>query len=90
MKGNAMQRVARVQEILRRWDPIGVCPGEMAPVDEYDSYAPHLVSMVAKGCSLEALCSQLESIRVDTIGVGADPVRDREIAAEIIKALRTS
>ena len=71
-------------EILRRWDPRGVRPGKSAPADEYDSYAPHIVSMVAQGGSLEGLCAHLESIRLETIGVGPDPVRDREIANEIL------
>ena len=83
----AMERVSRVQEILRRWDPIGVRPGESAPADEYDSYAPHIVSMVARGCSLDELCTHLENISVETIGVGPDPTRDREIANEILDLL---
>lgn len=87
-KRDAMERVSTVQEILRRWDPIGVRPGELAPADQYDSYAPHLVSMIAQGCSLEQLCMHLESIRVDTMAVGPDPSRDREIASEILKILR--
>ena len=37
--------LSRVEGILRRWDPIGVRPGELAPIDEYDSYAPHIVSI---------------------------------------------
>ena len=66
-----MGRVAKVQEILRRWDPIGVQPGELAPADEYDSYAPHIVSMVAQGCSREQLGAHLETIRTEAIGVEA-------------------
>jgi hypothetical protein len=89
-KHDAMRRISTVQQILRRWDPIGVRPGESAPADEYDSYAPHIVSMVAQGCSLEQLCTQLEGIRVDTMGVGPDPATDREIATEILQVLRGS
>lgn len=87
-KRTAMDRVAKVQEILRRWDPIGIQPGEMAPADEYDSYAPHLVSIVAQDCSRELLCAHLEALRKDTIGVEADRETDCEIADEIIKAIR--
>jgi hypothetical protein len=71
------KRISIVQEILRQWDPIGVRPGEGAPADEYDSYAPHLVSMVRRNCSVDQLCGALENIRVQTLGVGADPTRDR-------------
>jgi len=76
--------VSRVQDILRRWDPLGVRPGEFAPIDEYDSYAPHIVSMVAQRCSLEELCVHLQGIRVETMCVGPDSRRDREIAGEIL------
>ena len=49
-KKEAMTRVRAVQAILRRWDPMDLAPGEFAPADEYDSYAPHIVSLVAQGC----------------------------------------
>lgn len=88
MRRVAVRRVAAVQEILRRWDPIGVHPGEVAPDDEYDSYAPHIVSMVAQGCSIEQLCEHLRGFRVNTIGVYSNASRDREIATEIVEALR--
>ena len=87
-KRAAMGRVAKVQEILRRWDPIGVQPGELAPADEYDSYAPHIVSMTAQGCSREHLCAHLETVRTDTIGVETNHEKDWEIAGEIIEAIR--
>ena len=47
-KRGAMVRVRAVEEILRRWDPIGVEAGKLAPLDEYDRYAPHIVSLVAR------------------------------------------
>jgi hypothetical protein len=87
-KRAAMDRVAKVQEILRRWDPIGVQPGELAPADEYDSYAPRIVSMAAQGCSREQLCAHLGTFRTDTIGVGPNHQKDWEIAGEIIEAIR--
>jgi hypothetical protein len=83
-----MNRVSLVQEILRRWDPIGIAPGKFGPADEYDSYAPHIVSMVAQRCSLDELRLHLEVIRVETIGVEPNPDRDREIAGEILEAIR--
>jgi hypothetical protein len=87
-KRDAMKCIATVQQILRRWDPIGVRPGEFAPDDEYDSYAPPIVSMVVQGCTLEQLCKHLGVLRGDTIGVELNPRRDREVAAEILEALR--
>jgi len=87
-KRTEMDRVAKVQEILRRWDPIGIQPGEIAPADEYDSYAPHIVSMVAQDCSRDLLSAHLEALRKDIIGVEPDRKTDWEIADEIIKATR--
>ena len=78
--------VAKVQEILRRWDPIGIYPGEVASSGEYDSYAPHIVSMVAQGCSIDELSKHLGILRVDTIGIEPNPGRDQEIAGEILEA----
>ena len=80
---DAMQRIAVVEEILRRWNPIG----QSVPAEEYDSHAPQIVSMVAQGCSLEQLCSQLEEIRVN-MGMGPFGGADRDIAVEILRALR--
>lgn len=88
-KEEAMTRVRAVQAILRRWDPIGVRPGEVAPADEYDSFAPHIVSMVAQGCTVDQLSNHLEKLRTGTIGVEVNPERDADIASEIIAAIRS-
>ncbi|MBI5364741.1 MAG: hypothetical protein HZA53_16315 [Planctomycetes bacterium] len=82
-----MSRVSRVQGVLRRWDPISVRPGEDAPADEYDGYAPRIVSMVVNGCSRKLLSAHLGVIRVDTIGVAPNPERDWEIAGDTLEAL---
>jgi hypothetical protein len=86
-KREAMLKVESVQRILRRWDPIGVQPGHVAPADEYDSYAPHIVSMVLHGCSHDDVCGHLKWLRVEYIGVEEDPSWDREIASEIMEVL---
>ena len=86
-KDNVTQRVITVQDILRRWDPIDVRPGDLAPADEYDGYAGHIVSMVAQGCSVEQLRNHLGRICVEEIGVESKPLRDQEIARQILAAL---
>ena len=83
-----MELVARVQGILRRWDPIGILPGKFGPADEYDDYATHIVSLVTQGCTATHLSQHLGKIRTRIIGVEADPESDNEIAAEILEALR--
>ncbi len=87
-KQQVMSKIRAVEEILRRWDPIGVFPGDFAPADEYDDYAPHIVSLVAQGTSIEQLAEHLENLRTQTIGVEANRDHDRTIAKEIIRTLR--
>lgn len=84
-----MKQVGVVEAVLRRWDPIGVRSDQDGPTDEYDSYAPHIVSMVAQGCSLADLRAHLHWIRTVMIGVEANPERDAEVAGEILESLRT-
>jgi hypothetical protein len=57
------------------------------PPDEYDSYARHLVSLVAQGASAHDLAKHLEKLRTTAIGLRPDPERDAATAAEIIEAL---
>jgi hypothetical protein len=81
-------KIRLVQGVLRRWDPIGVQPGRFAPADEYDSYAPQIVSMVESGCSADALVAHLERLSVDTMGVGSNLRASTKFAAEIIRTLQ--
>lgn len=60
----------------------------MAPLDEYDSYAPHIVSLVDQHCSTKELSAHLLLVQTEWIGVEANLARDEEIAKEIITALR--
>ena len=85
-KRDAMRRVARVKEILMRWDPIGIMPS--TPPFEYDGYATHIVSMAAQGCTIEELCTHLGAIRGEDISVEPDPSSDLQVAGEILGALR--
>ncbi len=89
-KSAAKVRIRLVEDILRRWDPIGVGPGTMAPADEYDRYAPHMVSMVEGGCTVEELATHLDELSTTTIGVGSNPKASASFAAQIIEALRPS
>lgn len=89
LREEAMARVRAVEAILRRWDPSDVKPGELAPPDEYDGYAPRIVSLVAGGCSVAELCGHLASLRAEAIGVEKAAEHDLAIAREIIAALRS-
>ena len=87
-KRDAVTKIRLVESVLRRWDPIGVQPGRFAPEDEYDSYAPHIVSMVESGCSADVLVAHLEHLTVDTMGVGSNVRANTKFAAEIMRTLQ--
>ena len=86
-KKQAVADITAVQEVLRRWDPIGVIPSLLEselPPDEYDDYAPHIVSMLSAGCSQEELSGHLSYCRTGAMGLSADPGVDRAVAAELV------
>ena len=92
-KNDAMESIRIVEEILRRWAPIGVQPGVDAPADEYDSYAPYIVSMVGNGCTVAEVASRLEFLAVETMGLWPSSPEARkhhgEFAAQIVDTLRS-
>jgi len=83
-----MARIHAVQEILRRWDPMDLAPGEFAPKDEYDDYAYPIVSLVSQGCSAEQLFEHLRSLRFDMATMRDNIRNDKTIAREILAALQ--
>ena len=86
-----MAKVRLVEAALRRWDPIGVISTEDGPPhDEYDGYAPHIVSMVVGGCTLADLVTHLGAIRTSTIGAHPNVEADRLVADSIFQVLRSS
>jgi len=87
-KNKAREKLRVVESILRRWDPVGVKPGQFAPEDEYNGYAPQIVSMVEGGCSSDALAAHLEHLSVHTIGVGSNVRANTKFAAEIMRTLQ--
>ena len=89
-----MADIRAAQHILRLWDPIGVEPGREAPADEYDSYAPHIVSMVRSGCTTEDLTSHLDHLATEIMGLGpsnpASRAHSMKFAVLVIESLRPS
>ncbi|HEX5206729.1 MAG TPA: hypothetical protein VFW10_02910 [Steroidobacteraceae bacterium] len=92
LKHGAMVKIRAVQEVLRRWDPINVAPSTVAPADEYESYAPHIVSMVEGGCTIDDLAAHLEHLCVRTMGLGPSSAQSRshslKFTAQIVDKLR--
>jgi hypothetical protein len=81
--------LAVIEEQLRQWDPIGVIPdllGDGLPPDEYDSYAPYIANMLARGTTVDALTAHLEYCRTGAMGLPSDPTADRAAAEELMRA----
>lgn len=85
LKKRAMASIAKVEATLREWDPLSLAPGEMAPLDEYDSYAPRIVSMIERGCSTEELAAHLRGLMPADIPVALHPL---ETAERMIRSVR--
>lgn len=86
-KRHAMEQIRKVEAVLRRWDPIGVLSNEDGPADEYDSYAPHIVSLAQNCDSLAELVIHLHHFRTETLRLPANRELDKEAAEEIIRAV---
>lgn len=86
-KKELMVKIQDVQAILRRWDPMDLAPGQLAPEDEYDDYAPHIVSLVSRGISLEQLLEHLQKLRSGMICMRDKTQDDPDIAREILAVL---
>ncbi len=84
-KQRAMQAVHHVEGELRRWDPIGVMVGEGSPEDEYDSYAPHIVTMLQAGASADDLAAHLQHVRTVVMGVPGNFENDLKCAQAILR-----
>lgn len=87
LKNQVIADVEYVQEVLRRWDPIGVLPGPSeheGPINEYDSYAPQLVTLLRKGASVDEIQNRLVEIRTMSMGLPTYPEKDRLAAEQLV------
>lgn len=79
--------IRHVEDALRRWNPIGVVVGSVedgCPMDEYDSYAPAIVSLLSRGGTVDQVADHLETIRVRRMGLPALRAADSAIATELV------
>jgi hypothetical protein len=77
-------KLEKVQSLLRRWDPIEVCPGQDAPADEYNRYAPQIVGMLSRGATKAEVMAYLRMVRTELIGLPKNDVRDESFAIELV------
>jgi len=70
--------------ILRRdWDPIGNGRMEDLPADEYDSYAPRIVSLIEAGEDDQAIAAYLRQVEENAITLAS-----RRDLLEVARLLR--
>lgn len=59
-------------DVLRNdWDPIGLGEMKNLSADEYDSYAPHVVSLIENGAGDSAIADYLKELEADVITVSS-------------------
>jgi hypothetical protein len=78
----------KVREFLRDWDAIGVYhladpEDDDWPPDEYDSYIPHILSLLHSGHGADRIASHLEFARTQQMGLPPHSSRDLEFARRI-------
>ena len=78
----------RVREFLRAWDAIGLyhpidVEDDDCPPDEYDSYIPHILSLLRSGHGADRIASHLEFARTQQMGLPPHPSRDLEFGRRI-------
>jgi hypothetical protein len=62
---------AAADALRRDWDPIGQGQMPDLPADEYEAYAPHVVSLIESGADDGAIAAYLRRLEDDTIGVAS-------------------
>jgi hypothetical protein len=75
----ARQQIRVIEDILRRWDPIGA-----VPPDEYDSYAPGILGKLQAGAGIDELTRHLYSLTTTQMGLAGNIDRDRLFATELV------
>lgn len=84
-KRQAVDRVATVARLLREWDPLSI--SDFAPEDEYDSYAPPLVTLVAEGANELQVAQYLSQVQRERLGVPETPAENIVFAKRIVEAI---
>src|SRR5216684_2427298 len=84
-RGQVDAAISLVCAALREWDPMGVFPNWPAgPADEYDSYAPHIVTLLRSGANQTEIADELERTRTRSIELPPNRPRDEEIARRVL------
>jgi hypothetical protein len=80
----AEKQIQRV--LLTVWDPIGVKDIPEAQ-DEYDSYAPHVYSLLKSGRSDQQIAQELLYIATETMGLSGPTLEDMRPTVEALRQI---
>jgi hypothetical protein len=92
MEDRAGEELLGVRKILARWDPIGVIDSleeDGLPPDEYDSYAPAILTMLRRGTTQDEIVQHLRLIQIRFMGLASSPDHDRWIADQLLEWWRS-
>lgn len=72
--------------IWEDWDPIGVNDYGEDCRDEYESYIPHLFSLVEQGADYKKIAKHLSDLEKNTMGMLGSYEHCEEVAKKLIEA----
>ncbi len=82
------QRLKYIEQILfNDWDPIGI-NDDFVAFDEYDGYAPKIMSMYFNGGFTEdAIIKYLLEVETQNMGLSGDKEKARKVAKKLVSSL---
>jgi hypothetical protein len=73
----ARDQIRRVSAALREhWDPIGGGQMPDLPADEYENYAPHIITLIREGADDFKLVAHLRELERVAMGLRPSPADD--------------
>src|SRR5437763_1019765 len=92
MPDKTKEELLGVRKILALWDPIGVI-GDLEeaglPPDEYDAYAPAILTMLRRGTVRDEIVQHLGLIQSRLMGLPPGRDHDRWIADQLLEWWRS-
>lgn len=80
---NAWQK--ELNNLLNKWDPIGVNPFKGGPQGEYDCFVEPILKLLDQGKSQKSILAFLRKYLMGHIGVEPENVHPEKFSKEIVK-----
>ncbi len=85
------EKIESIETILREWDPIGVFEPTLSPneddpwpADEYDSYAPRILTLLNSGANSREVSAWLSDIRTSSMTLPKNDEVDMQVAEKLL------